>query len=240
EEQIPPSWKGEVTPTDKMDFVSRWVDNEVLYQEAKRRRLNHHTEVKSAIKAFRRRLMTNRLLEEELGEPPSVGEEEVRAYYAAHQGEFVWNDTVLKLVKVSFQNRSEARSVRSRVKMGQSLADQARVLGFFDVMETGYQGRDQLGESLWISLGSLSIGGISTIIGKGSDAALLQVVDRKEKGSVKDISIVRDDIYEILKAEKQRLSYKALVERFRSEADVEVFPGVLEEQDEETKGKTED
>ena len=27
EEQIPPSWKGEVTPTDKIDFVSRWIDN---------------------------------------------------------------------------------------------------------------------------------------------------------------------------------------------------------------------
>jgi peptidyl-prolyl cis-trans isomerase C len=83
DEQIP------LTFEERRAFVRRWVDTEVLRQEALRRGLKTDPYVEARLKELEQQFLADYLVFAELRKRTEVSEEEVEGYYAAHEREYL-------------------------------------------------------------------------------------------------------------------------------------------------------
>lgn len=83
DEQIP------LTFEERREFVRRWVDTEVLRQEALRRGLKTDPYVEARLKELEQQFLADYLVFAELRKRTEVSEEEVEGYYAAHEREYL-------------------------------------------------------------------------------------------------------------------------------------------------------
>lgn len=83
DEQIP------LTFEERREFVRRWVDTEVLRQEATRRGLKTDPYVEARLKELEQQFLADYLVFAELRKRTEVSEEEVEGYYAAHEREYM-------------------------------------------------------------------------------------------------------------------------------------------------------
>lgn len=104
------------------EYVSRWVNNEILYREAVRRGLDKKETIAARLEEVRRQLVINALLEEEIyGEKTLASTpQEISDYYNAHQKEFVLPHDVALLSFVLFRDRDAANTFRTNVVSGTS------------------------------------------------------------------------------------------------------------------------
>jgi peptidyl-prolyl cis-trans isomerase C len=83
DEQIP------LTFEERREFVRRWVDTEVLRQEAVRRGLRTDPYVEARLKELEQQFLADYLVFAELRTRTEVSEGEVEGYYAAHEREYM-------------------------------------------------------------------------------------------------------------------------------------------------------
>ena len=83
DEQIP------LTFEERREFVRRWVDTEVLRQEAIRRGLKTDPYVEARLRELEQQFLADYLVFAELRKRTEVSEEEIEAYYAAHEREYL-------------------------------------------------------------------------------------------------------------------------------------------------------
>lgn len=107
EERVPP------TIDEKKQFVRRWVDTEVLYQEALRRGLKNDRRVQVRLEDLEEQFLADYLVFTELEKRTSVGEEEIEEYFAAHEREYVNEYRVSHILVNTFE---EARQVQALLK----------------------------------------------------------------------------------------------------------------------------
>ncbi len=88
-EKLPPSVQDQFKDREgKLKFLQSYVGSELLYHAALRRGLDKDKEVQEEISQFRKQMMINRLLAEEIPQDVEITEGEIKLYYDAHQEEF--------------------------------------------------------------------------------------------------------------------------------------------------------
>ncbi|MBN1885455.1 MAG: peptidylprolyl isomerase [Candidatus Krumholzibacteriota bacterium] len=105
--------EGERVPFDDAErrrFVDRWVDTELLHQEAIRRRLGDDPRVQARRAALEQEYLADHLLTIELRERTSVTEEEVERYFEEHREEYLYEYRVSHILVNTLE---EARQVQA-------------------------------------------------------------------------------------------------------------------------------
>jgi len=83
-----PNGAAGISPAQKEEFLRRWVDTELFYQEAVKKGLDKDPKVAKQLRDLKREILANQLLQKEVVEKQSVTEAEVKAYFDLHQTEF--------------------------------------------------------------------------------------------------------------------------------------------------------
>ena len=101
-------------------FARQWVNNEILYQEAKRQGLDHSDAVVQNLEEARRQLAINALLEKEVftESPQSISKEEATIYFRNHLDEFTLRDDIVQISLAVFTERGPAASFREEALQG--------------------------------------------------------------------------------------------------------------------------
>ncbi|HTX19534.1 MAG TPA: peptidyl-prolyl cis-trans isomerase [Bacteroidota bacterium] len=101
-------------------FARDWVNNEILYQEAKREGLDHSDAVLKNLEDARRQLAINALLDKEVftESPQSISNAEAAAYFKTHAEEFALRDDIVELSLAVFAEREPAASFRETALEG--------------------------------------------------------------------------------------------------------------------------
>jgi len=88
-ERLPPSVQTEFKDKEsKLKFLQSYVGSELLYHTALRRGLDKDKDVEEGIFQFRKQMMINRLLSEEIPQDIEISESEIKLYYDAHKEQF--------------------------------------------------------------------------------------------------------------------------------------------------------
>jgi peptidyl-prolyl cis-trans isomerase C len=82
DEQIP------LTLDERREFVQRWIDTEILYQEALHRGLRSDLSVQARLTDFEHQFLADYLVFTELRKRTRVSEAEIEEYFAAHETEY--------------------------------------------------------------------------------------------------------------------------------------------------------
>jgi tetratricopeptide (TPR) repeat protein len=88
-EKLPPSVQTQFKDKEsKLKFLQSYVGLELLYHTALRRGLDKDKEVEEGIFQFKKQMMINKLLTEEIPQDIEISQSEIKLYYDAHKEQF--------------------------------------------------------------------------------------------------------------------------------------------------------
>ncbi|MCK4272787.1 peptidyl-prolyl cis-trans isomerase [bacterium] len=205
--EIPPYYLNTITQEQKIQFVERWINGELFYQEALRRGLQRETHIKEKIRAAEKNILIADLIQQELQNRVQVTEQEIGDYYQAHVDDFTRKADQVRAQQILVPTLVEAQKIRRELEAGEDFtrlasqhsvdpsAEQGGDLGFFFR-------EDVIPEVAKVAF-STSPGDLSVPIKTEFGYHLIIVTDIKKAGSVLSLDLVRDEINNQLSAQKE-------------------------------------
>lgn len=238
EARIPVQLMGKLTARQKRHLAEAWVNEELLYQEAKRLKLDKDPEVAARISQAVKDLLVAVLLDRETQKNADVFDADIRAYYEAHKKEFMREDTEIRARQILVRNAGELDMVQRRLRNGETFDQVARDMSIDASAEAGgdlgYFTRDMVDPAFWNACEKAPIGRrVKAVTPLGYH--LIEVLDRHEAGTVKDLSEVSDEIRARILAERREKKRQALLAELRKRIpwSIQVKSGDAEEQAQE-------
>ena len=214
----------ELIDAQRTQLIENWVQEELLYQEALRRRLDQDARIHALLVQARRDLLTAALLDEEFADQEiHIDEASIQAYYQDHAGEFQRPLPEIHIRHILLASRRDANAKRQALQRGESFEDLARKysldpdsrlkggdLGYFS------EAQDPI---LWEACQSLPLHRISKPIRTEYGYHLIQVLDRQEAGTVRPLEQVRELVVEALVRQRHQEKVRELVDRLKAASD---------------------
>jgi hypothetical protein len=110
---LPEADRAEITAEDRSATFRRWLDTQLLYDEAQGSGLEMSRDIEWKLDQYRRDLIADRMLQEVLNERAVVTHDDVMAYYRAHQDEF---NLEVRVSHILAENRAEAEEALEMLK----------------------------------------------------------------------------------------------------------------------------
>lgn len=239
-DRLPPHLKSLAsTKEGQKQFLEEMVKRELLLQEAERRKIGERPEIVEKAKDFRRRLLLEALLEEEIGAKVMVDEKEAEGYYKAHPEEFRADRVRAKHILVG--SEEEAKKVLERLKK-EKFEDLARELSLDKASgqkggDLDYFGRGQMVPEFEKAAFALKVGETSGIVKSPFGYHIIRLVDRKA-APPPTFEEVKEPLKRRLLSEKQRKRFEEWLTSLQAGAKVKIEENLLPV-GEEQRGKTE-
>ncbi|RMF68752.1 MAG: hypothetical protein D6743_02950 [Calditrichaeota bacterium] len=207
-EGIPSQIYPNLSPMELREFALMWIDNQVLYQEARQRKLDDRPDFKRELAKVKQELLIDKLIDEALGSEVEVSDEEVKNYYEANKESYKLTDDVVRANHILVGNKEEANEIRRRLRRGEAFADVARAVSGdstdADNWDLGYFTRDEIIPELAKVVFNMPVGASSYPIKTEFGYHIVQVVDKQKKGEVRRFDAVKEEIKLKLKAKKRQ------------------------------------
>jgi len=220
------------SPALLRDYVNRWVDNELLYQEARRQGLENTEQFRQQLAEARKHLAVEALLSKELyADSRWLTDDTIRAYFARYQSDFLLQNDVVKINMATFTAWEHASAFRRLVSRGQSwrsaieeLLNDPATSPFVvsHVEERYYTQQTLLPPELWRVATNIGRGEVSFPVKIQNTYTIIQTLGSFKRGSQAELEFVQSEIRERLLIEQRRRLYGELLARLQSRYDVEI------------------
>lgn len=204
----------------RAQLIEHWVERELLYREAVRRKLDERPAVQERLGQTRRDLLVAALLDDEVAEQrPEVDETAIQRYYESHTAEFERLLPEVRARHILFASQREAAAKYQVLQRGESFERLAREHSLdpdsrLDGGELGYFTREQEPE-LWSACVGLPLHRVSGPIRTESGYHLIEVLDRQEAGTRRPLGQIRGQVVEAVVRQQYRDRVAGLVGRLK-------------------------
>lgn len=204
-EEIPKEIRSNLTSLDIREYVQRWINNQVLYQEARRRKLDDRMDVKKEFEKLKREILINKLIEVVLANDVSVTDKEIQSYFNNNKESFILTDDVVHAYHILIKTQKEANTIRKRLRSGETFETLSIELnddlaGNID-WDLGYFSRDEVIPEISKVVFTMPVGALSFPIKSDFGYHIIKLVDKQNKGDLKRFETVKEEIR--LKLESQ-------------------------------------
>src|ERR1700676_343104 len=183
-------------------------------------------------------LLTQRVINSEVGSHITVGKEEVEKFYNEHKAQFVRPEQVaLREIEVSTQGKTEAelpdlkKKAETALKRVQDGEDFGEIAKRFSDGSTAKQGgflgvykRGELSKELEDVVFKMKKNGLTDIMDTKQGYLILQVLERYEEGQ-QPLNKVENEINERLYSERMEPAMRAYLKTLREQSYVVIKPG---------------
>ncbi|MCE2434479.1 MAG: peptidylprolyl isomerase [Candidatus Latescibacteria bacterium] len=207
ERRIPTPFAGKISPKEKQRLVENWIEEEILYREAIRQNLDQDPELSDRIDRAVRQLLASELMARTHARDAEVLEDEILNYYEEHQTDFERNQLELRVRHLVVADRNAMTRAWNRLQRGEFFEqvtrevsiDQSAVNGG----DLGYFTEDMVGPAFWSVCRDAKLGHrIRTRTELGYH--IIEVMDRNDEGSIRDLVDVRGEIQQRILTERRR------------------------------------
>lgn len=210
-----------LTLDERRDYVRRWVDTQVLYQEAVRRGVGDDPQARERLRELERQYLADRLVFTELRKRTRVTDEEVEAYFAAHEREYL-NEYRVSQILLGTPEEARQALERLRTKSFESVADRLSI----DPAgrrggDLGYLTKGNMMPELEAIVFSMKPGDVSGVVKSDFGWHIFKLVDVREALVAVTLDDVREQIMNALLLEKRRRAYDELLDSLRARARIE-------------------
>jgi peptidyl-prolyl cis-trans isomerase C len=217
---VPEDERIPLTFEERRDLVRRWVDTEVLYQEAIHRGLRTDSYVKARLNEFERQFLADYLVFAELRKRARVSEEEIEAYYAAHEREYAYEYRVSQILVSTAEEAEKAKDLLKTkswawVASRYSTDTNARRGG-----DLGYLTKGNMIPELEAVIFTMKPGEMTEAIKSDFGYHIFRLEDVREALVAVNLDEVREQIMTALMLEKRKEVYRAFLDSLRSCGDV--------------------
>lgn len=216
--RIPDQFLGKISVEEKRRLVENWVEEELLYQEAVRQKLDEDPDLSDRINKAARQLLVAELMARTHARDADVLEGEVLDYYEEHRPAFEREKPEIRVRHIVVKDRNTLNRVWERLQKGELFEPVAREVSIdesaVDGGDLGYFTEDMVASAFWSACKAAKLGRrtrTSTELGHH----IIEVMDRREAGSMRDLVDVRGEIQQRILAERRQEQRKKLLAEIR-------------------------
>lgn len=229
---ILPEGMGEVSPAQKEEFVRRWINTELFYQEALKNGLNKDPKIAKQIRDLQKEILANQFIQKEIVEKLKVTDIEAKQYFDSHLEEY---QSEVKLSQILTATKEQAQEVIALLNKGGDFARLATEKSMD--LTTKNRGGD-LGIYLRRGSGQIPIdfeekvfalqkGGISEPIILSDGFHIMKVTDRRPSAQSVKFEDIRDDLVYGLTMFRQKNRFDQVSDSLRQASKVESHPELI-------------
>ena len=207
ERRIPTPFAGRISPKEKQRLVENWIEEELLYREAIRQNLDQDPELSDRIDRAVRQLLASELMARTHARDAEVPEDEILNYYEEHQTDFERNQLELRVRHLVVADRNAMTRAWNRLQKGEFFEQVAREVSIDQSAvnggDLGYFTEDMVASAFWSVCRDAKLGHrIRTRTELGYH--IIEVMDRNDEGSIRDLVDVRGEIQQRILTERRR------------------------------------
>lgn len=220
--EIPLQFRDRITKSELQDYVMRWMDSQILFQEAKRRRLDQSERVRRELRRLERELVVNMLLEQELSKPFPLPDDEIERYYDDNRQNFVRSTKEVRVWYLKVGKKERADSLVAALREGVDFLQMARRYAAADSAEWDlYLTEEETAPTIASAVFTMTPGAVSRPIQLEDGFHIFKMIEKHEVGSLRPLASVRDEIVARIQSEKRQERYKQLLAEFKNTAVIE-------------------
>ena len=227
EDRLPPG--DDPTGEAASTVVEGWVKEELLYQEALKRKLEQAPHIRTLLEQAQRDILVAELLNSEFEDKElEITEDAVLSYFEEHRAEFVLTRPRVRARHVLLAAQRDARTVRQALVKGDSFETVAEQ--YSQDQETKLLGGDlgYFNEAddpiLWEACQDLPLNTFSKARKTQYGYHIIQVLERQEAGILRELDgLVRDQIVENLVRLEHRRRLEGLIMRLKGQGEWTIF-----------------
>ena len=231
ERRVPIHLNGRVTADDRRRMVEAWVEEQLLYQEALTKNLDKDLTVTRRVNQAVQVILTSELLERSFSAISTITEEDLQSYYAEHSEYFMRDLPELRVRQILVKGRSDASRLRKRLSGGAMFDQGAREESIDESSErggdVGYFTEDRVDPAFWTGCEKAKIGKL-TQVRTPLGYHLIEVLDRKEAGTVREMLDVRDEMRQRILSERREALRTKMIEEIRNRIPASIYYEKLE------------
>ncbi len=203
-------------------FLDRLLRQELLVQEAEKRKLGDKPEVAEQVTAFRRQLLIRALLQDEIGSKVKVEDKDVQAYFTAHSDEFSGDKVHVRHILVPTED--EAKQILDRLAKNEPFEELAKKYSRDTQSaqkggELDYFTREQMVPEFAKAAFALKPGEVSGPVKTAFGYHIIKLIDR-QKGQPLTFDQVKDQLRQRLLEEQQNARFTAWIAELEKSAKV--------------------
>ncbi len=215
------------------EYVSHWVDDEIIYQEAKRIGIDKTEWLQDEIRQANRQLTIQAFLLNRMEDDTSnIDETRLKSYFNSHSQEFFMRDDEIKLNLVTFVTRQQAAEFAALASKGTSWNEALRRVAsdtasgptfMSNINQRYFSQRTLFPSELWKVASSLDFGEISFPVRFASGYCIIQPLGGVQKGQPAPFELVRNEVQMRLQVERRRQAYIDMLGTLRTRYNVEII-----------------
>lgn len=211
-------------PEGTSRFVDELVKKEMLYLEAKKRKMDQDKDFLRKLEEFKKITLINQLLGKEIEASSKVTDKDIQDFYDSHKSDFMITNEV-KISQILVKTEDDAKKVSEKIKAGEDFSKVAAEMSTDkgSVKAGGSIGsfkRGDLAPELEEAVFRLKQGDVSRPVSMKDGIHIIKVLDAK--GTTVEFDKVKGLIGQKLTADKQKASFDTFVENLKKNYKVEV------------------
>ncbi len=220
-------WEG-MGPEQESEFVDRWVNRELLYQEAKRLELDKSEaeDLLMELEIVEKEYLIQKLLDRNFAEKiTEITEEEIKSYYETNIDQFRVYEDQVKVLHILTGTKEVANLAFQEIRTGKPFDQVAKERSTGILRDRGgdmglIKREDVIPEIARVAFGTAE-GGVSSVFESNYGFHIIKVIRKLSKGDAKDLTDVRNEILQQLQVRKERLIYTDLVSRLQNNTNID-------------------
>lgn len=218
-------WEG-MREDQENEFVERWVNQELLYQEARQLGLHKTEELRWELELVEKEFLIQKFLENTFANKILITEEEILSHYEKYKEEFRVDEDEVRALHILTKTREEANVARQEILAGKPFEEVAQERSVDIFRERGgdmgfFTRNDVIPEVQRYAFRS-SEGTLSIVFSSSYGYHLLKVLKKRVKGDVRDLADVRAEIIQRLRVNKERSVYYDLLFQLQNKTKIHV------------------
>jgi peptidyl-prolyl cis-trans isomerase C len=219
DEQLP------LADEEKRQFVERWINTELLYQEAVRRGLGDDPRVRLRLEEFEREYLADHLVYLELRGRTRVTERDIDDFFSEHRDEYLYEYRVSHILVNTLEEAEKVKKLLEKrsfswVANHHSIDPVARRGG-----DLGYLTKGNMIPEFENVIFSMKPGEVSDIVKSDFGYHIIKLVGMREALVKVSLDEVRQSIMNKLVIEKRERAYREFLDSLREELGVEYIDG---------------
>lgn len=207
----------------KEKFLEELIRRELIYQDAKKKRLDNDPEYVAKMKEFEKMSLVALILKKEVEDKAKVDDAEVKDFYNKNADKFTIG-TKVRASHILVETEDQAKKVYERIRKGESLSSLAGTLSKDKGSaakggDLGYFGRGQMVPEFEQAALRLKVGEVSEPVKSRFGYHIIQLTDI-QKGEAATFEQTQEAIKRQLLAEKQKALVDTYIEGLRKNVEV--------------------
>ena len=210
---------------EKKEYAERWVERELLYKEAVKRGLKEDSFIKKELSNLRMELVIDRLLELEIERKLEITDDEIKDYYKNNSQYFQFLENEYKYEHIKVKSVKDSRIVEKELKGNKTFTEISKevknVLSVNNQTSDIYIKESRIPTELLKTISAMKVGtwrGIKLKDGYN----FVSLTDKRNKGDVMDLNLVKNEIISKILAQKRKEKYNQLINSLKDNTDVEI------------------